>query len=206
MGEPELPYTQDELDKIMARPPHLRMVNPWLCAYNLRAEDGIGDYAGMGYRQCPIHLADPTRSRYCLDHSRALGVDFYSPSEVSEVTAKETAASLTRLVPKAVKTLETVMDDADAPATARARAGEAVLDRTGYRAGVDVKIEGRLAVVDVSAVLTERLDALRDAQKAVDEDRAELAGLTPELTAEVIDVTDVVEPSASSDDGAAAPA
>jgi hypothetical protein len=67
--EPYLPMTQDELDSVMASPPHLRILNPYICAFNLTAEDGVGYLSGM-HASCPVRLADPTKSRYCLQHQR----------------------------------------------------------------------------------------------------------------------------------------
>lgn len=177
-NEPAVPFSVDDLDEIARRPPHLRTTNPWLCAFNLNAEDGIGHYSGMGYRQCAVKVADPTRSRYCLEHARRLGVDFYSPAETSEATDAETAGNLTRLVPKAVSTLETVMDDIDAPQGVRAKAADSVLDRTGYAKGIDVRMDARVAVVDVTSIIADRLDSLRDAQLA-----AQKPGDTASVTA-----------------------
>jgi hypothetical protein len=162
-GEPELPLTQEDLDRLMAKPYWDRMINPWLCMWNLRADDGIGDYQGVGWRQCPVKVSDPTKCRYCLEHARKLGVDYYGPTETAEATARETAGNLTRLVPKAVATAEKVMDDEDAPAGIRLKAAAEVLDRTGYARGVDVRIEGQVNVIDVTAIINSRLDALRDA-------------------------------------------
>jgi len=156
--------TAAELDRIMAKPVWDRVVNPWLCAWNMRADDGIGDYEGTGWRQCPTKVSDPTKARYCFSHSQALGIDFYSPPETAEVIARETSGNLTRLVPKAVQTLEDVMNDKDAPAGIRAKSASDVLDRTGYARGVDVRVDGQVNVIDVTAIINERLDALREAK------------------------------------------
>ena len=78
---------------------------------------------------------------------------------------KSLRANLTRLVPKAVRTLELVMADDDAPPGIRAKAADSVLDRTGYAKGVDVRIDAAIAVVDTRGILKDRLDALRDARK-----------------------------------------
>jgi len=163
-GEPELPMTAEELDRIMAKPVWDRIVNPWLCMWNMRAEDGIGDYEGTGWRQCQVKVSDPTKCRYCMEHARSLGVDFYSHGETAEATARETSGNLTRLVPKAVGTLENVMDDKDAPAGIRAKAAADVLDRTGYARGVDVRVDAQVNVIDVTAIIEERLAALRAAK------------------------------------------
>ena len=160
---PALPLTQAELDHYAGMPWDLRTFNPWHCMWNLGAEDGIGYYAGVGRIQCPTVLADPTKSRYCLEHARKMGVDYYSPPELAEATAAETAANLTRLVPKATKILELVMDDEDAPQGVRAKAASEVLDRTGYVRGVDVRVDAQVATVDITGLIKDRLDSLRDA-------------------------------------------
>ena len=90
--------------------------------FNKNAEDGIGYYSGLGVDQCDVLLADPTKSRYCLEHARQMGVDYYAPPELAEAVAQETATNLTRLVPKATRVLEIVMDDEDAPQGVRAKA------------------------------------------------------------------------------------
>jgi hypothetical protein len=173
--KPATPMTQEELDRYTLLTFEFRTFNPWHCMYNLAAEDGIGYYSGLGKRQCETVLADPTRSRYCLAHATELGVDFYAPPELSEAADKEAATNLTRLVPKAIRTLEQVMDDEDAPPGIRAKSASDILDRTGYAKGVDVRIDARVATVDITAVLADRLDALRDAQLKKAKDLADLA-------------------------------
>jgi len=168
--EPALPLTQDELDRYTTLPFVARTYNPWHCMWNNAAEDGIGYFSGIKKRQCETVLADPTRARYCMEHAQAMGVDFYAPGELSEAADKEAATNLTRLVPKAIKVLETVMDDPDAPPGIRAKSADSILDRTGYAKGVDVRVDARIATVDITSILSDRLDALRDAQlkKAAD--------------------------------------
>lgn len=163
---PAEPMRQDELDYYTALPYELRTFNPWHCMWNNSAEDGIGYYSGVKKRQCETVLADPTKSRYCLEHAGQMGVDYYSPAELSETADKEAATNLTRLVPKAIRTIEEVLDDEDAPPGIRAKAASDVLDRTGYAKGVDVRVDARIATVDITSILTDRLDALRDAQLA----------------------------------------
>jgi hypothetical protein len=58
------------------------------------------------------------------------------------------------------------MDDEDAPQGVRAKAASEILDRTGYVRGVDVRVEAQIATVDITAVIADRLDALRDAHAA----------------------------------------
>lgn len=171
-GEPYRPLSQEDLDFITARPLELRSTNPWQCMYNLSAEDGVGDFSGRKMVQCSVRLADPTKSRYCIEHSRELGLEVYTPQELSEATDREVAGSLTRLVPKAVRTLEQVMDDEDAPAGIRSKAADSVLDRTGYAKGLDVRVEARVVAIDTRAILQERLDSLKDAQLKVAEEAA----------------------------------
>jgi hypothetical protein len=93
-------------------------------------------------------------------------VDYYAPPELAAAVAAETSANLTRLVPKATKVLETVMDDEDAPAGVRAKAADSVLDRTGYTKGIDVQVDARVATVDVTGIIKDRLNSLRDAHLA----------------------------------------
>jgi hypothetical protein len=59
--------------------------------------------------------------------------------------------------------LEEVMDDEDAPQGVRAKAASEILDRTGYVRGVDVRVDAQIATVDITAVISDRLNALRDA-------------------------------------------
>ena len=162
-GEPELPLDPEELDRLMAKPSGTGSSIPWLCMWNMRADDGIGDFEGVGWRQCPVKVSDPTKCRYCMAHARKLGVDFYDHGETAEATARETAGNLTRLVPRAVAVLEEVMDDPDAPAGVRAKSAADVLDRTGYSRGVDVRVDASVNVIDVTAIINDRLNALKDA-------------------------------------------
>jgi len=160
--EAALPLTPEELDRYQTLPFVARTYNPWHCMWNMNAEDGIGYFSGIKKRQCETVLADPTKSRYCMEHAQAMGVDFYAPGELSEAADKEAATNLTRLVPKAIKVLETVMDDEDAPPGIRAKSADSILDRTGYAKGVDVRVDARIATVDITSIISERLDALRD--------------------------------------------
>jgi hypothetical protein len=170
---PAKPLSQDELDYYSKLPFELRMFNPWACMYNRVAEDGIGYYSGVGRIQCDVLLADPTKSRYCLEHARKMGVDYYAPAELAEAVDKETATNLTRLVPKAVRMLEKTMDDDDAPMGIRAKAAADVLDRTGYAKGIDVRIDAQIAMVDTTVLIKDRLNALRDAHVAREKAEAE---------------------------------
>jgi hypothetical protein len=160
--EPALPLTQDELDRYATLPFVARTYNPWHCMWNMAAEDGIGYFSGIKKRQCETVLADPTKARYCLEHAQAMGVDFYAPGELSETADKEAANNLTRLVHKAIKVLEQVMDDDEAPPGIRAKSADSILDRTGYAKGVDVRVDARIATVDVTSIINDRLDALKD--------------------------------------------
>lgn len=162
---PAKPLTQDELDHYSRLPFEIRTFNPWACMFNKMAEDGIGYYSGHGRIQCDVLLADPTKSRYCLEHAAKMGVDYYAPTELAEAVDKETATNLTRLVPKAVRTLEKLMDDEDAPHGVRGKAAADVLDRTGYTKGLDVRVEAKISVIDNAAIISDRLNALRDAHR-----------------------------------------
>ena len=164
---PAKPLTQADLDYYASLPWEARTFNPWACMYNRNSEDGIGYYSGAKRIQCEVLLADPTKSRYCLEHAKKMGVDYYAPSELAEAVDKETSANLTRLVPKAAAVLEEVMEDVDAPQGVRAKAAAEVLDRTGYVRGVDVRVDAQIATVDVTGIIKDRLNALRDSMADV---------------------------------------
>lgn len=181
--------TEYELDVWLGMPNEARVYDAWRCMYNLSSDDGIGHGSGM-WRQCKTRIADPTKSRYCLEHATEMGLEFYSPGEHSELTAKEVSANLTRLVPKAVSTLETVMDDQDAPPGIRAKAADSVLDRTGYAKGVDVRVDAQVSVVDLGSIIRDRLDSLRDAAK------------TPVVTGEVVGTVEADGDSSDPEPGA----
>jgi len=202
---PAKPLTQGELDYYQGLPFEVRTFNPWACMWNRNAEDGIGYYSGAKRIQCEVLLADPTQARYCLDHAKQMGVDFYAPPELADAVAKETSANLTRLVPKATRVLEEVMDDEEAPQGVRAKAATEILDRTGYGRGIDVQVNAQIATVDITTVIADRLDALRDAQRAVAADAAEAAATEAgvvTVAGETIDHSDSDGPSpAAVDDG-----
>jgi len=200
---PAKPLSQGELDYYQGLPWEVRTFNPWACMFNRNSEDGIGYYSGAKRIQCEVLLADPTKSRYCLEHAKKMGVDFYAPPELAEAVARETATNLTRLVPKATRVLEEVMDDEDAPQGVRAKAAAEVLDRTGYVRGVDVRVEAQIATVDITAVISDRLDALRDAQNEAENARRAAAtmaeseddsGVVNTVAGEIISSSDPHEP------------
>lgn len=93
---------------------------------------------------------------HCVEHLPREEID---PSELADQTRLHTALKLLRLVPRAVTTLEQVMDDADAPAGVRAKAAESLLDRAGYRTGIDIHISGEVEV-NPSDLIAERLAKL----------------------------------------------
>ena len=167
---PFQPYTAEEFQRALKREPHARMLDPWRCAYNLSAPDGVGSgwdpttSSRYGFKQCQTRIADPTKARYCFEHATELGVAFYSPEETIATVQAEATANLIRLVPKAHRALERVLDDDEASNTELIRSAEAVLDRTGYGKGIEIHVEGTVEVKDPAAVLRERLDSLRDAQ------------------------------------------
>jgi hypothetical protein len=197
---PAKPLLQSELDYYAGLPWEVRTFNPWACMFNRNSEDGIGYYSGAKRIQCEVLLADPTKSRYCLDHAKQMGVDYYAPPELAEAVAKETATNLTRLVPKATRVLEEVMDDEDAPQGVRAKAASEILDRTGYVRGVDVRVDAQIATVDITAVIKDRLDALKDAHtEAVSILSEAQAAAEADAAAEAeaaVDAEVVVEPGA----------
>jgi hypothetical protein len=164
-----LPYTVEEFDRVSKRAPHLRMVDPWRCAYNLAAPGGVksgwsSDGSRYPYKQCRMRIADPTKSRYCYEHAMEVGAVYYSPEEGAAIVSAESTANLLRLVPKAIRTIEAVMDDEEAPHGVRAKAADSVLDRTGYGKGLEINLNAKVEVTDPLATLRERLDGLRDAQ------------------------------------------
>jgi len=191
---PAKPLLQSELDYYAGLPWEVRTFNPWACMFNRNSEDGIGYYSGAKRIQCEVLLADPTKSRYCLDHARQMGVDYYAPPELAEAVAKETATNLTRLVPKATRVLEEVMDDEDAPQGVRAKAASEILDRTGYVRGVDVQVNAQIATVDITAVIADRLNALRDAHEATAAAMAKAEAAAAAEAAGAVDAEIVVEP------------
>jgi hypothetical protein len=191
---PAKPLTQAELDYYAGLPWEVRTINPWACMFNRNSEDGIGYYSGAKRIQCEVLLADPTKSRYCLDHAKQMGVDYYAPPELAEAVAKETATNLTRLVPKATRVLEEVMDDEDAPQGVRAKAASEILDRTGYVRGVDVQVNAQIATVDITAVIADRLNALRDAHEATAAAMAKAEAAAAAEAAGAVDAEIVVEP------------
>jgi hypothetical protein len=193
--EAALPLTPEELDRYQTLPFVARTFNPWHCMWNNNAEDGIGYFSGIKKRQCETVLADPTKSRYCMEHAQAMGVDFYAPGELSEAADKEAATNLTRLVPKAIKTLEMVMDDEEAPPGIRAKSADSILDRTGYAKGVDVRVDARIATVDITSIISDRLDALRDSLVPKTEPAPETAVVAGELVTRM-DPDDDPEPGA----------
>lgn len=199
--QPFQPYTEEELERVMKRAPHTRMVDPYRCAFNLDAPDGIGHgydpdtYAKYPFRQCRQRLADPTKSRYCYEHASQLGVAFFSPDEAAGLVQAEATSNLLRLVPKAVRTLEDVMEDDEAPAGIRAKAAESILDRTGYGKGLEINVNTTLEVKDPTEVLRERLSALRDAQmEAASRMMLEAEQSAIEARTEIVEAEIVEEP------------
>jgi hypothetical protein len=199
--EPSQPMTVADLEIWLSMPAEARVYDAWRCMFNLMADDGIGHGTGT-WVQCKQRIADPTRSRYCMDHAATVGEEHFSPGERSELTAKEVSANLTRLVPKAVSTLEDVMDDGDAPAGVRAKAADSVLDRTGYAKGVDVRVDAQVAVVDITGIIKDRLAALRESMVPAAATDAGTGPTGQTVTGEVVGTlgTDGT-PSADSADG-----
>lgn len=166
-SDPVEVLTPEQLDRIVKLPPHLRLVDPWRCAYDTAAKGGVIGGAMMGtagIMQCRSRIADPTKARYCYEHAMELGVTPFTPTEAQDIVAAETTGNLQRLVPKAVRTLELIMDKPDAPEGVRLKASEMVLNRTGFRDGIDIHIDAQVEVVDPMSKLRERLGDLRDAQ------------------------------------------
>lgn len=186
-GEPLPPLTSAELDDLSRLPPHVRTLDPWKCAFNRAADDGIGHMSGMGMLQCTTRISDPTAIRYCVEHAIQLGLPL-SPTEAAQAAHAEVSTNLTRLAPRALKTLESVMDDDLAPAGVRSKAATEVLDRSGHRAGVDINLHAEVNVTDITAVIQERLSRLRgglisaDAEAGAELDVAEAEIVSDETT------------------------
>lgn len=80
------------------------------------------------------------RAGWKTDHPRAGRCHLHAGSSPSGKAAAR--LQLAELVPAAILTLGRTMTDPDAPAHAKVRASEAVLNRAGYPAKLEVDIEG----------------------------------------------------------------
>lgn len=154
------PYTKEELDEVNAllrMDPRSRIgaADPYRCAHREPPSRIL---------QCRNRLADPTLSRYCTEHREDVG-EALAPDDYLSTVADEARANLVRLVPKALTTAESVMDDGNAPAGVRLKAATEILDRTGYRAGVDLVVKGEVQVVDMTSIIAARLDAMGDSMR-----------------------------------------
>ena len=156
------PMTEEEYATATERLPHVRSMDPHRCVYNEAPRS-----SGVNF-QCRTVIPDPRRLRYCVQHATELGYPL-DPEDIAELANEETRLNLSRLVPKAVSTLETVMDDGDAPAGVRAKTATDVLDRTGYRAGVDLTVQVEATVVDATAIIRDRLAALKKGLPTVEQ-------------------------------------
>jgi len=159
------PYTQEELDQVnslLRMDPRSRIgaPDPYRCAHREPPSRIL---------QCRNRLADPTLSRYCTEHRETVG-EALAPDDYISTVADEARANLVRLVPKALTTAESVMDDDDAPAGVRLKAATEILDRTGYRAGVDLVVKGEVQVVDMTSIIAARLDAMGDSMRRLNKE------------------------------------
>ena len=170
-GEPYRPLTAEELAIVLDHPPELRGYDPYRCMFDWMAEDhtkrGANRYDG-GRRQnyinpsgqCLTKVADPTRSRYCREHARQMGVDYYDPSTETELSVIEGEQSLYSHVGASIATMLEVMQDPDTPAGVRAKTAEAILDRTGFVRGVKVQAEVKVEDSGIADQIRERLEKL----------------------------------------------
>lgn len=170
-GEPYRPLTPEELAIVLDHPPKLRGYDPYRCMFDSMAEDstkrGAKRYDG-GLRanyinpttQCRTKVADPTRSRYCREHARQMGVDYYDPATETELSVIEGEQSLYAHVGASIATMLEVMQDPDTPAGVRAKTAEAILDRTGFVRGVKVQAEVKTDDSALADEIRARLDKL----------------------------------------------
>lgn len=171
VGEPYAPLTPDELAAVVSLGPVLRPYDPYRCMFDRMAQDPSkrasgrydGGLSGTGIDpgfQCRTTLADPTRSRYCREHARRMGVDYYDPETETELQVIEGHQRLYDSVGDSIATMLEVMGDPDTPAGVRAKTAEAILDRTGFVKGV--KIEAKVEVDDSALAdeIRQRLDRL----------------------------------------------
>ncbi len=171
IGEPYRPLAPEELAALLDLHPNLREFDPYRCMFDRLAEDpskrAPNRYDGglhlsriNGQYQCRTALADPTRSRYCRDHARRMGVDYYDPETETELSVVEGHQRLYANVGASISTMLEVMQDPDTPAGVRAKTAEAILDRTGFTRGL--KIEAKVEVDDsaLAQEIRDRLDRL----------------------------------------------
>ena len=170
-GNPYEPLSAERLTYLSSQPPALRELDPWRCAWNIR---DFNPTAGRNERfemgglergtttrdQCQTELADPTRSRYCREHARKMGVDYYDPATESELSVVEGQQRLVSNVSTSISTLLEVMQDPDTPAGVRAKAAESILDRTGFVKGFKVEADVRVDDSSLTKTIHERLDKL----------------------------------------------
>jgi len=142
-----------------------RMQTPWLGSqlpdpHRCVADDAPRGIRGGGYFQCRTVIPNPRELRYCMVHAKKINYPL-TPEQLETFTKEEARIKLQGLSSRAVATLEKVMDDLDAPAGVRAKAATDVLDRTGFhaKAGLDVQVEA--VVIDMAAIIRERLEAKR---------------------------------------------
>lgn len=167
-GRPYEPLTAEELEAVASLGPVLRPYDPWRCMYDRMARSPVsrrhdGGLASTGIdpgHQCRTKLADPTRSRYCREHARQMGVDYYDPQTETELNVLEGHNMLYDSVGASIATMLEVMKDPDTPAGVRAKTAEAILDRTGFVRGF--KLEASVKVDDsaIAEEIRERLDRL----------------------------------------------
>ncbi len=189
VGRPYEPLTADELDAVLSLGPVLRPYDPWRCMYDRMARspssrrpDGGLSATGIDPQfQCPTKVADPTRSRYCREHARAMGVDYYDPQTETELQVIEGEQSLYSHVGASIATMLEVMQDPDTPAGVRAKTAEAILDRTGFTKGVRIEANVKTDDSGIAEEIRNRLEKLASVT-AIDEapSRRPLVGETVE--------------------------
>lgn len=157
----EPPMTEAEYERALEvmRAPHAPNYvprNPHRCCFNEAPR-----HSGVLF-QCTTVVPDPRRIRYCLKHAAKVGYPM-TPEDVEELSRLEARTALHGLTTTAVATLRTVMDDPDAPAGARAKAATDILDRTGFHAKAELDVKAEAVVVDLAAIIRDRLASKREA-------------------------------------------
>ena len=155
------PYTQEDYEFALEQ--EKRGVLGWhphRCAADHRTQRLEGREAKDRNFDCRTVIPDPRKLRYCIKH--ALQIKYpLTPEQVEEYSREEAKLALAGLRTVAVETLEKVMGDPDAPAGARAKAATDVLDRTGHHARAELGVAVKAEVVDMTAIIKERLEAKR---------------------------------------------
>ena len=152
-----------------------------------RTRTRCDEWALPGYDHCVQHLPRETLDLHAL----------------ADETRTSVGVKLLRLSPEAMATLESVMHDESAPAGVRAKAATEILDRAGFRGGVDIHISGEVEV-NASDIVAERLAKLA-AATTVPALAADALTVLSEITADEEpepEDAEIVEPETEAEDDA----